>query len=460
MGRLAGLPAKAARVACKEAAKLTRNVREPVRRWSLVSTAMAKRFLNSQVTFVGVTGSCGKTTTTALVGAVLSAAGECRIGSDQNHVEDVSRTVLSIGTSTKYCVQEVCGSRPGKIRTQTRVLRPQIGVITTIGGDHYTRYRTLEATAKEKGHLAEALPAHGTLILNADDPNVLAIAPRTRARVVTYGLSPDADVRGLDVSGNWPERLSLTVVHGAESVRIASKLVGKFWATSILAAVACGVACGLDLKRCAVAIEDLESAFGRYSVHQVPCGAVYILDHKAPMWTLNQSFDFLAQAHAPRKTMVMGTVSDSPSKSSRRYPKLARKALEVADRVVFVGPQSGHITKIREGDLENRLFSFQTTYQATEFLKHQQVSEELILLKGSMTVDHLERIFLAQTDSVVCWRQGCGKVFGCPQCPNYREPSPLPLGLGQGPTSVEYWSQKHVYEPPKGRNSFSPGPAT
>ena len=72
-------------------------------------------------------------------------------------------------------------------------------MITMVGGDHHKTYRTLEATAKEKGTLAEAVPRHGTVILNADDPNVRAMRPRCRGRVVTYGLSPDADIRGMDV---------------------------------------------------------------------------------------------------------------------------------------------------------------------------------------------------------------------------------------------------------------------
>jgi UDP-N-acetylmuramoyl-tripeptide--D-alanyl-D-alanine ligase len=76
--------------------------------------------------------------------------------------------------------------------------------------------------------LAEALPQQGWLILNADDPLVRAMAQRTRARVITYGLSADADVRGSDVTSKWPDRLAVTITHGNESLRVASRLVGNF----------------------------------------------------------------------------------------------------------------------------------------------------------------------------------------------------------------------------------------
>ena len=68
-----------------------------------------------------------------------------------------------------------------------RLLSPQIGIVTTIGDDHYAAFRTREATALEKGKLVECLPPEGTAILNADDPLVRGMAERTRARVMTYG---------------------------------------------------------------------------------------------------------------------------------------------------------------------------------------------------------------------------------------------------------------------------------
>ena len=197
-------------------------------------------------------------------------------------------------------------------------------MITTVGSDHYRKYRSLEATAKEKGILAEVVPSDGTVILNADDPHVRAMAARCRGRVVTYGLSPDADIRGTQVSSAWPDRLALTVVHGDQSVRVTSKLVGAHWTTSILAAVACGVVCGLDLKACADAIAGCEPFFSRYSVHQIAGGPVYVADYKAVDWTIASALAFIGEARAARKTIVLGTISDYPGSAGRQYRRVAR----------------------------------------------------------------------------------------------------------------------------------------
>ncbi len=381
------------------------------------------------VTYVGVTGSCGKTTTTCLIGEVLSSAGECCTDSGRNGDGRVAVNVLAVGASTKFCAQEVSGSRPGRIGSQVKILRPQIGVITTVGGDHYKNFRGLEATAQEKARLVESLPRHGTAILNADDPHVRAMAAKTRARVITYGLNPEADIRATDVRSSWPDRLSLTVLHGKERLHVQTKLAGEYWTTSILAAFACGITCGLDLEACAKAIMAFEPVFGRASVHSMPDGSDYILEtHKAPLWTIANSMAFMRDARATRKTMVVGTVSDYSGKGGEIHRKVAQQALEVADRVVFVGPQASHVDRLRQGEVRERLFTFETSYQASALMAETAIAGELIYIKASIT-DHLERIMLSQPGDVVCWRERCGKISACPDCKSYRAPSAPPFGL-------------------------------
>ena len=81
--------------------------------------------------------------------------------------------------------------------------------------------------------------------------------------------------------------------------------------------------------------------------------------------------------------------------------RVVREALEVADRAIIVGPHSGHIDKLlHRGIAKDRLFGFQTTYQASEFIGSDEVAGELIYVKASVA-QHLERLMLAQLDEVV-----------------------------------------------------------
>lgn len=386
----------------------------------------------SHVTFVGVTGSCGKTTTTALIQEVLSRIGLCQSRTNEpagtHQSIRVRQAIMSARAATRYFVYETATIGPGSISRQLDILQPRIGVVTTIGSDHRSQFRSLEATAEEKGNLVARLPHHGAAILNADDPHVMAMATRTKARVVTYGLSPKADIRGSNVASRWPGRLTLDVSHDGETVHVATRLVGEHWSTSILAAIACGIACGLDLETCANAVARSEPVFSRCSVHGKEGGPFFVLDSiKAPYWTIPSGLAFVAAASAPRKTIVFGTISDYAGKAGKVYRRVARQALAVADRVLFVGPHSAHVARLREDDGDDRLFSFQTAYEASAFLAKGAVPAELIYIKASRNADHLERLMLAQIDGVVCWREQCRKVWNCFDCKQYRRPSPPPF---------------------------------
>jgi UDP-N-acetylmuramoyl-tripeptide--D-alanyl-D-alanine ligase len=377
--------------------------------------------------FVSIAGSCGKTTTTKLIQCVLSSLGNCEACTNEpwrvHQRIRVREAVLSVAPSTKYYAYETASIGPGSISSQLDILRPHIGVVTTVGTDHLRIFRNIEAVAREKGDLAESLPPNGTAILNKDDPYVRAMATRTSARVVTYGQSCEADIRGEDVASAWPQGLTLTVTDGKERARLATRLVGEHWATSVLAAIVCGVVCGLNLKSCVEAVARVEPVFGRYSVHQSRYGAAYVLDSiKAPYWTIPSGLRFVRQAAASRKTIVLGTISDYSGKAGRRYRQIARDALAVADRVVFVGPHSSHIQRLRQGEERGKLFAFQTAYEASDFLSREPLPGELIYIKASRAADHLERIMLSQLDEVVCWRKRCRKVVNCPSCYRYRHP--------------------------------------
>ena len=390
---------------------------------------MLRRLRMRNIRYVGVTGSCGKTTTTRLIGAVLSSDGPCYVGAGFDGVGTTMPDLTGLPADSKFCAYELYGTRPGRLKPALRILRPEIGVVTTVGRDHYKNFRTLEATAQEKGKLVEFLAPQGTAILNIDDPNVRPMTARTRARVLTYGCAPDADIRATDIDNAWPDRLNLTVNYKQQRLRLNTKLVGEFWITSVLAAIACGVACGLDLETCAKAVAEFEPVFARSSVHSLRDGPDYILDtQKAPVWTIPHCLNFLSNARAPRKTMVIGTLSDYPGGGSVMYRKVARQALEVADRVIFVGPNAGYVSKLRTGGVENRLFDFMTSFQAASFINEAPIARELIYFKASAK-DHLERIMLDRFDQVVCWKERCGKAYACPNCRSYRHPHAPPFGV-------------------------------
>jgi UDP-N-acetylmuramoyl-tripeptide--D-alanyl-D-alanine ligase len=333
---------------------------------------------------IGVTGSSGKSTTVKLLDHILSGEldGHCGIGSNRSHA--IARLLARAPGDTDYIIHEISAEFPGALDKRIALLRPNMAIITTVGLDHYTAFRTREAVAAEKGKLAERLPAEGVAILNADDPHVLSMSERTAARVVTFGLSQGADVRAVDVTCAWPERLSFTVEAQGARKRIETQLFGKHFASCALAAIAAALEFGLSLDTCAERLASATRIYQRMSVHRHPSGAWLIADtYKAPAWSLAASFAVLEGARAPRRTVIIGSLSDTSGDEGRAYRKAGRAALEMADRVVFWGEKASRARKLKNAPEGDRVTLIQTFGELIDWLEQNLVEDEVVLLKGT-----------------------------------------------------------------------------
>lgn len=372
---------------------------------------------------IAITGSCGKTSATYFLSKIISEHAFCYVGIRKNTAKGIKQNIRKVRSRYRFYLQESGVAYPGDMKKIVSNLRPRIGVVTTIGRDHHTSFRTLEGTAAEKGILIESLPRGGTAVLNADDSYVLAMGKKTRARVLSYGLSDNADVRGGEIRASWPHRLSLSVTFQDETVRLDTGLFGDLLVTSLLAAVAGGIALGFSLEQCVTSLRGVEAFPARLSIHQSSQGAWIIRDTvKAPFWTVKKVLLLLKDAAAPRKTIVIGSFSDTPGSDSSKYRRMARVALDVADRVVFVGRKSTYIKKMQTPLFASRLFVYESLRDACLFLASTAIENELVLLKSNIN-SHLERLIFGQEDGCSCWKDTCDKKINCEECQDLKHTS-------------------------------------
>ena len=380
---------------------------------------------------VAVTGSCGKTTTVNLIGAILARRGNGPVSKGRmTPYPQFALRVLAMRPWHRHFVQEVSGHTSHSAAIRARMMQPKIAVVTNVGFDHYTNHRGREGVAEAKVKLVEALPEDGVAVLNADDPYVMAMARRTRARVISYGLAEDADVRGSDITAAWPDRLSLTLSHGGDSRRLQTRLLGEHWTTAVLAAAAAALAAGASLDDCVAGLAATEPTPGRMYPHDLPGGAVMIDDSfKAPLWTMPTAIRFMETARARRKTIVVGTISDYGGSRTPKYRDVALAALAVADEVIFVGPNGHFVKKVAAGEGKGRLFILAGAKELTEHLADRVENGDLVAIKASVA-DHLERAILEQTVGIACWREKCGREIQCTDCDLRLVPSSPPDANG------------------------------
>jgi UDP-N-acetylmuramyl pentapeptide synthase len=369
------------------------------------------------VTFIAVTGSAGKTTTKDLTAAILGSRQRgSKSPGTHNSAHWVSHTVLGARRGDGFCVQELGATGPGSLDEAIALVRPRVAVITNVGGDHRSAFRTLEATAAEKAKVVHAVPRCGLAVLNADDPRVLAMAGSCRGRVLTYGLHPDADIHAESVRSSWPDRLAFTLIHGEQRVAVHTRLCGVHWIHACLAAIATGVGLGIPLSVAAAALAAVEPLPGRYQ----PVAAdrvTFIRDEfKASLWSIAPALEFLRDARAPRKVVVFGTISDYGGRASQVYADVARQALDVADEVLFVGPQALRSGGARTHPKGAALRAFPSIREAHRHLAATLVPGDLVLLKASQRADHLLRLVLARRGRTACWRTSCRRIKFCDDC--------------------------------------------
>jgi UDP-N-acetylmuramoyl-tripeptide--D-alanyl-D-alanine ligase len=214
-------------------------------------------------TVVGITGSSGKTSTKDLTAQVVERLGAtiAPVGSFNNEL-GLPLTVLRADESTKYLVLEMSARGIGHIAQLCGIAPPRIGAVLNVGRAHAGEFGSLDAVAKAKGELVEALPADGVAILNADDPNVVPMAARTRARTVTFSASAartadrQADVRAAAISLDDLGRASFQLIMAGGRADVHLRLHGGHHVANALAAAAIAAELGLDVASIAAALSS------------------------------------------------------------------------------------------------------------------------------------------------------------------------------------------------------------
>ena len=235
---------------------------------------------DERILFTGITGTNGKTTTAYLADAVLRGAGavtamigtiEYRLGEETRKAPNTTPESLDVirlaaeleQLGGRYLTMEV--SSHGLALSRVYGMHFHTAVFTNLTRDHLDFHHTMEeyAAAKRLLFVPEDGPAPRWAILNADDPASPATVPEGEARLIRYGMSADADLRGENIRSGF-DGLLFDVVYQGQRQKIESPLVGHFNVSNILAAVGVGLSYGMDLTAIAEGVRTCPPVPGRF----------------------------------------------------------------------------------------------------------------------------------------------------------------------------------------------------
>jgi UDP-N-acetylmuramoyl-L-alanyl-D-glutamate--2,6-diaminopimelate ligase len=298
-----------------------------------------------QLDVVGVTGTNGKGTVAVLVRAVLAAGGvPCGVvgtlgawvGDAWEPVERTTPEAPDLHALLARMVQ--AGLRAAALEVashalaQERVggLRFWVAAFTNLTQDHLDFHGTWEAYREAKARLFERVEPDGLSVVNRDDPHGAYMASRSRAPVLTYGLSKHAAVRAEDVRVD-PEGCRFEAVTPAGRVSVRLRLCGRFNVYNALCALAVGLRWGVPLDRAAQALEAVRSLPGRFERIEAGQPFLVVVDYAH---TPDGLASVLAAAREVTRGRVIAVFGCGGDRDRGKRPVMGRIAVELADHVV------------------------------------------------------------------------------------------------------------------------------
>ena len=348
---------------------------------------------------IAITGSNGKTSTKDFVAATLSR--RFRVtkteGNFNNHV-GLPQTMLAASASDEIGVWEIGMNHPGEIAALARLAAPDAAIITNVGLAHIEFMGSRAAIAAEKGALAEAIGAEGTVILNADDPSTQGIAERTRAKVILAGIE-NGSVHANEVTQS-PTGSEFTILEGAHRCRAQLPVPGIHMVQNAMLAVAAGRAFGLSLEDCAAGLASAPLTKARLQIKEIN-GIQFIDDsYNANPDSMKAALRTLVELDADgRRIAILGQMNELGEESERRHREVGEAAAAFGvDELIAVGETGAEIARAAQKAGLEKSVSVAAAEDAAQLLAKTAAPGDLILVKGSRSA-RMERVLEAFAQS-------------------------------------------------------------
>ncbi len=336
---------------------------------------------------LAITGSNGKTSTRMLMDQVISKTflTLSTSGNLNNHI-GLPLTLLRLAPGHQAAVLELGMNHAGEISRLGRICEPDVGVITNVGPAHLEGLGTIENVARAKGELLHTIRPGGTVILNADDSRVAALAASVDRPVFLFGSAGAAQVRADDVRlTEAGMAFTLTTPSGCRPVTLATP--ARVMVSNALAAAAAGVVMGVPLDLIQAGLEAFSPQAGRMGI-RVLGGGIHLVDdtYNANPDSMVAAIETLVLMHRNRRTIaVLGDMLELGPQSADLHREVGRAAGDARlDRLYVAG---NFAAAVADGAMDRQMTADRifcgTKAAIIEQLNGELQAGDLILVKGS-----------------------------------------------------------------------------
>lgn len=345
------------------------------------------------VPVVGITGSCGKTTTKEMVRSVL---GRDVVASPASYNNDIGvpLTLLQMDRHTRACVVEIGTNAPGEIAHLASIARPTVGIVTCVEEVHLEGLGSVRGVMEEKSALVRALPHDGAAIINADNYWCREMMERVDCHLLTYGTWEDSDIYGLDVHAT--ETGIAFWLYGKMLFEVP--VLGLYNVANALAAVATGLWLGQSPLAVRDALARVQPPPMRMA-REVVGGVTLVNDaYNANPRAMEAALNELGQrGTGGRRVAVLGEMLELGAESERHHRSLGRKVAHArVDLLWAIGPSAALVAEeaVRAGMPAEHVRHHASTADALAELAFEAQAGDTWLFKGSRGMA-LERVLEA-----------------------------------------------------------------
>lgn len=374
---------------------------------------------------IGVTGSVGKTSARLAVYAMLKKKYRVRTA-EKNYNNEIGLPLTILGIShhgrdvfawsvalaraalraygllmsidyPEVLVLEYGVDKPGDMDQLLSVARPDIVVVTAIGETpvHVEFFKNKEELVAEKAKIVAAVPSDGTVVLNCDDTKAYGMRVKTAARIVTFGMSEQADVRAGNASvtiapNGMPTGMALKVEYNGSVVPVwLTGALGMPQAYAAAAAAAVGTALDMHLVEISEALADYIPPAGRMRVLKGKNNSLILDDtYNAAPAAVAAALETLRSLPGKRKIAVLGGMLELGRLSDHVHLAIGEQAVGIADFIVTVGSRAtgiGDAAADRGFDRKN-ILSFPDAARAGKAIAPMLQEGDIVLVKGSQSI--------------------------------------------------------------------------
>ncbi|MUG90418.1 UDP-N-acetylmuramoyl-tripeptide--D-alanyl-D-alanine ligase [Bombella sp. ESL0385] len=334
---------------------------------------------------IAITGSVGKTTTKNMLATALAAYGKVHasVASFNNHW-GVPLTLARLPQDAAFCISEVGMNHPGEITPLVAQIRPDIGLITTIGSAHLGHMGSLNAIAAEKASLFAALPAGGT-----------ALCPEEAAQfpAVTHAIPQDVSLWQVGTTSHATihcdelhctatgSQLHLSTPAGEAQLTLTAP--GPHLARNAALALGAVAALGLPPQAGATALRHFQPEAGRGQQRLLP-GEITLLDesYNASGPSIRAALETLSLMPAPRHIAALGDIRELGTFAAEEHRALAQPLTEHNILTFCCGPHMKSLYEALPRSLQGGYA--ETSTQLALLLRPALQKGDVLLVKGSL----------------------------------------------------------------------------